>query len=345
MELYKREHLISRIAAGYIPVTIKDKRYKVYHPDNDIALQASELYIDEYEKAIESELFDDEDILNLLVGLGLWTDEKENELLKIVPGHIEYWKIELYEKMLQTKTQRQIRKYLDIAKKEYSKLYAIRHSFDSITRAGYANYVKNMYAISKSTRYKGKKVNWDKVDLNAIMNKYYSSLVGTEVVRMLARTHPWNGVWPVLKTNGKIFDNTFLTTEQQALISWSNMYDKIYESPDCPSDEVINDDDMLDGWLLIQKRKRESSRQKAEMETKLGGKLGNADDVFLMAETPEDAQKIDILNDPHMSKIKKERMNQVKSASGEVLEQQLSDVKKKRSMLLRQAFSKNVKGR
>jgi hypothetical protein len=123
------------------------------------------------------------------------------------------------------------------------------------------------------------------------------------------------------------------------------MYDRIYESPDCPSEEVINDDDMLDGWLLVQKRHREGERQKQELQQKVGGKLGKADDVFLMAETPQDAQKIDMLNEPHMARIKKQRMAEIKSQGGQLLEQQLADVKMKRIMQLRQAFSQQIKGR
>ena len=345
MELYKREHLIARISAGYIPVVIKGKRYKVYHPDNELTLRASEIYIEEYEKALENDLLDDEDAMNLLIGLDLWSDQKEKELLEIVPGHIEYWKIELYDKMLQSSTREKIRKYLQVAKNEYSELYTLRHCFDQVTCAGYASYVKNMYIISHSTRYKGKKVNWNKVDLNAVMHGYYSELVDSDTLRMLSRTSPWNGMWAILKTNGHIFNNTYLTHEQQTLISWSNMYDKIYESPECPSDDVLNDDDMLDGWLLVQKRKREAERKKQALESRLGDKLGNADDVFLMAETQKDAQDIDLLNEPHMKGIKKQRIAQVKSSDGEVLEQQLRDVKQKRAMQLRQAFSQTVKGR
>ena len=345
MEPQKREYLISRIIAEYVPIVIDGKRYKVYHPNNNVALKASEIYLEEYEKATDDDIFDDEDAMNVLIGAGVWSDQHEKELLEIVPGHIEYWKVELYTNLFKTNTSDTVRKYLKTAKEEYNRLYNIRHSLDSITRAGYASYVKNMYIISTSTRYKGKKINWNKVDLNVVMNKYYVALIDSDTIRMLARSHPWAGVWPTLKLNGRVFQNKILTTEQQALLSWSSMYDKIYESPECPSDEVINDDDMLDGWLIIQRRKREKDRNKQELEQKLGGKLGNADDVFLIAETPQDAQKIESLNEPHMSRVKKQRMAQIKASDGEVLEQQLSDVKRKRAMQLRQAFGQTVKGR
>jgi hypothetical protein len=202
-----------------------------------------------------------------------------------------------------------------------------------------------MYIISKCTRYANKIVNWKTIDLNAIMNGYYAELLDSDTIRMLSRSYPWTSYWPVLKINGRIFENINLTFEQQTLISWSTMYDRIYESPDCPSEEVISDDDMLDGWLLVQKRQREGERQKQELQKKVGGKLGKADDVFLMAETPADAQKIDMLNEPHMVRVKKQRMAEIKSQGGQLLEQQFTDVKMKRTMQLRQAFSQTIKGK
>lgn len=343
MELYKREFLISRIRAGYIPVNIEGRRYNVYTPSSSITLRANEIYCQEYEKAIEEELFDDDDIYNFLVFSGLWSAEKEKEFNEIVPKHIEYWKIELYKNVLRSNTRDTIRKYLKAAKEEYSKLHSVRHSFDHVTCAGHASYVKNMFLISKCARYKGKRINWSNVDLNNFMTTYYTSLIDSDIIRELARTQPWSGLWPILKINGKIFENTNLSHEQQHLISWSTMYDRIYESPDCPGEDVIEDDDMLDGWLLIQRRQREADKKKHELENVANKKIANADDIFLVAETPADAQKIDLLNDPRARKIKSQRLREVKN-SGQLLEQQLSDVKQKRFMQLQQTYSQKMKG-
>ena len=64
---------------------------------------------------------------------------------------------------------------------------------------------------------------------------------------------------------------------------WSSLYDNIQESPDCPSNEVINDDDMLDGWMIIQKRNREQAKLQKDAENKFGNKkISNADEVFIV---------------------------------------------------------------
>lgn len=344
MKLYEREFFISRIKAGYIPVSLGQKRFLVYSPNTDTILLANEIYLEEYNRGIEEGLFEDYDIYELLVLNNMWTETDENNLNDIVPKHIEYWKKELYNSVLKSNTRSRIRKYLSAAKDELVKLYNTRHCFDHMTCIGYANYVKNMFIISESTRYKNKKVNWNKIDLNWIMNSYHEKLLDSDKIRVLARTYPWNNLWPNLKTNGRIFDNVDLTTEQQMLISWSSMYDRIYESPDCPPEEVIEDDDMLDGWLLIQKEKRDKERKKQEVESATNSKINNADDIFIMAETFEDAKKISLLNDARGNRVKQQRLSQIKK-EGVVPEQRLTDVKRKQQMLAHQAYVQQSKGR
>jgi hypothetical protein len=63
-----------------------------------------------------------------------------------------------------------------------------------------------------------------------------------------------------------------------------------------------------------------------------------------MAETPDDAKKIALLNDQRAQKVKKQRLSQI-NEQGVVPEQRLSDVKQKQRMLAQQAYIKQVKGK
>jgi hypothetical protein len=344
LEFYKRDFFISRIISGYIPITIDKKRFKIYGGNNNVNVYAKKLYIEFYDKAVNNGLLEDFDIYELLICNGIWTEEDENNLKEVLPKHIEYWKKELYQSVLKSNTRDSIRKYLAKAKEEYNRLYNIRHLYDHMTCAGFANYVKKMFTVSKTTKYRNKPVDWKCIDLNKVMYFYHKNLLDSDNIRMLSRTSPWNSFWPALKINGRIFKNTYLTDEQQSLISWSLMYDKIHDSIDCPSDEIINDDDMLDGWLLIQKEKREKEKKKSELENVTNSKIGNADDVFIMAETLSDAKNINLLNDHRGSKIKKQRLQQI-DKDGIVPEQRLKDVQQKQRMLLQQAYTQQVKGK
>ena len=344
MKLYERDFFVARIRAGYISFKIDDKRIIVRQPDDDIAVEAEELYIESYEKAIEENILDDNDILDFLIIHDLWSEQKEKEYLEIVPKHIEYWKVELYNSILKSSTRKQVRKYLEIAKQEFSDLHNLRHSYDYATCAGYASYIKNMFLLSECTTIDNKKIDWSQHDLNLVMNKYHSSLLSVEDLRMLSRTSPWTNMWSTLKENGRIFKNVNLTTEQQVLISWSNMYDRIHESPDCPSEGVLDDDDMLDGWLLVQRKKREADQKKQEVEGAVNTKIANADEIYVKVESYEDAKKIDLLNPSHVNRTKRQRLQQLKE-KGVIKEQEFKDVQLKRSMEMRQAFTQQVKGR
>jgi hypothetical protein len=85
------------------------------------------------------------------------------------------------------------------------------------------------------------------------------------------------------------------TDEQRALINISKMYDSIYEHPECPDDKIIEDDDMLDGWMLFQKEKREKEKKQDSI---VGGnnKMKNAGEIFLMAGSKQEVDEIYALN-------------------------------------------------
>lgn len=318
-----------------------NKRILIYTPDKHINLLASEVFMEAYEDA-EDILFDEEELLNFLILQNIWNDEDEENYKKTLPKHIEYWKIELYKNVLKTNTRNEIRKYLSAAKKEYLRLHKTRNMYAHMTIDGYAAYVKNMFIVYECAKIDNKKIDWSKFDINHIMNQYYSSLLSSEKIRILSRTTPWINMWPSLQKNGRIFDDVNLSQEQYSLISWSNMYDRIRESPECPTEEVINDDDMLDGWILLQSEKNRKEKQQHEITS--NSKINNADEVFLVAQTKEDAQKIDELNSNYTRKIKKDRMSKV-NKQGKVKQQEFNDIKQKFRMQMQQAFSQQMKGR
>ena len=341
MEDYKRDFFIARIRAGYVPIELDGVRIIIHHPSADVALYSQEKYIQAYERAQEEGLLTEGELVDHLILQGLWSETKEDEYQRIVPGHIEYWKIELYQSLLKSNTRAKVRKYLATAKAEYERLHEIRHHYTYVTDAGYANYIKSIYLISECSKINGQPVDWDEYNINKVMAAYGSVMLQADDIRMLARTSPWNSLWGSLKATGKIFEGE-LTTEQQSLISWSIMYDRIHESPDCPGDDVLDDDDMLDGWLLLQKKQREADKKKQGVEGALG-KASNADEVYIPVETPEDAAKIDLLNPSQVNRIKKQRLQQVK-AQGTVKQQEFKDVQLKRSMQMQQALNSKLKG-
>jgi hypothetical protein len=126
-----------------------------------------------------------------------------------------------------------------------------------------------------------------------------------------------------------------LTDEQQNLIAWSKLYDNIHEHIEPPPSEVVEDDDLLDGWLILEQKKREKEQRERAGDDK--GKRGGAQEMFIPAETPEDAKRIEAMNEPGMAFIKRQRMATLKTQKV-VSEQHMPDSKQQINVQAAQQF-------
>ena len=97
------------------------------------------------------------------------------------------------------------------------------------------------------------------------------------------------------------------TDDQRTLVIFSKMYENAQQSLDCPSDEVFEDDDMFDGWMIDQRRKREEEMKKKQTDAVNTTNYGNAGEVFIMAKNEDDANKIYDLNETSERRVLKER--------------------------------------
>jgi hypothetical protein len=83
-------------------------------------------------------------------------------------------------------------------------------------------------------------------------------------IRYVARNSVWRYKWSCNKSIVNIFGKTTteLTEDQSALIYWSQLYDSVYEAYERPSQDIIDDDDLLDEWLKSQSEKAERDANK-----------------------------------------------------------------------------------
>jgi len=107
-----------------------------------------------------------------------------------------------------------------------------------------------------------------------------------------------------------------------------------------PEDNIIDDDDAFDGWMILQRRENEKNRNKQRAEKMLGNKLGKAGEVFLMAGSKEEAQSIYGLNDPVSQNIIKERNQAVFNSDKAINETSLPDVQRNLQMQRNQLMLK-----
>lgn len=339
MQPFERDYFISRICAGYL-------RYKdliIEHPDKHILYEANEIYVSTYVSARENGVMNDEEILSFLINNNLWIEQQSKELEDILPKHIEEFKVNLFEERLNTGKQNQVRRYLDKAKNEFNRLYSIRHSFDHLTCHGSALFARLQFIIDNCTKYKGEKYDWTSISKTEILEALNAAQLNESQFRDLARNEPWRGIWATKKVVD-IFDKPGieLTEDQKRLISFSCLYDNISEFPDCPPDEIINDDDCLDGWLILKRREQDKEKGKNEVLEKVGNNI-NANEIFVIT-GPESADKVYKLNDAQGQMITKSRLEMVKN-NQEVNFTEFGDVKQEFMMQVVNAQRAKINGK
>lgn len=311
-----------------------DTTYKLIYPDIHIKYD-SELYAQqEYEKNKYNEWITEEEALNFLIESGLWPANGDENLKKI-EKQLEDYKIELFKNFLNPKKIKSLKNTINSLKKTINRSYNIRHSFDSITVEGYCSTLKNQYILINSLYdinnflvFKDHK-NIDYNLLNNLSVVINDSTIDIETFKFIARSDVWRSYWSANKSN--LFEKSVInwTDEQKTLVVLSKMYDNAYEHPECPPEKVIEDDDMFDGWMILQKRKSEEDKAKHRTEELLKGKnLDNAKEVFLVANSQEEAQNIYNLNDVQSRNIIKERNKVILNSSTNIPEAKLPDVQR-----------------
>jgi hypothetical protein len=211
--------------------------------------------------------------------------------------------------------------------KETDALFARRHYYDGYTCAGLAFSAQIEYLVTHNCYDDdGIKVDMsDKTDnyIRELVNEYCKQRLSDKDIRELSKYEPWKVVWVAGKTEGSIFGipSSLMTEEQRSIINWSRFYDNVYEHPEKPDKTVIDDDDLLDGWLIIENKKSEQ-KDKSGKSSKMGG----AQEVFIPADTIEDARRIDALNEGESAILKRQRLNLVHK-HGAMEEQNMPDSK------------------
>jgi hypothetical protein len=340
---------LSRILSGQYIFIYRDTTYKLIYPDIQVKYNA-ELYAQqEYEKIKYNEWISEDEVLNFLIEIGLWPINGNDQIQKL-EKQIEDYKIELFQNFLNPKKIKSLRNMLNSLKKTLSKYISIRHSLDSVTIEGYCTTLKNQYILIRSIYNNDNNLvfidqqNIDYNLLNSLSIIINNSTIEIETFKSIARSEAWRSYWNANKNN--LFEKSAInwTDEQKTLVVLSKMYDNAHEHPECPPDKVIEDDDMFDGWMIMQKRKSEQEKSKNRTEELLKGKnLQNAKEVFLVANSQEEAQNIYDLNNVQSRNIIKERNRMILNSNKEFKESELPDVQRDLQMQNNQQFIQSRK--
>jgi len=327
------ESLLYQVMTGRTRCVVMDTPYYVCPPSPAQRLEASFIYDNTIYECSFQGILTNEQMLEVMIDNNLWSMEEETEL-NSAPTRMDALKVEMYSKhaAFQSRRVEQARRMLERLRRRVDDLSARRHMYDLYTCSGLATTMQMQYLISCNTR----NVAGELIDLESqadwlctnILETYIRNRPSEQSLRDLSKYGKWRMMWASGHTEHSVFGvpSTWLTEEQQNLIAWSKLYDNVGEHPEPPSKEVLDDDDMLDGWVILQQRKREKEQRERD-----GGKHGGAQEVFIPAETAEDAKRIEGMNEAGAAFAKRQRMALLQK-QGTVKEQHMPDSKQQISV-------------
>ena len=319
MKQHEREYFVSRLRSGVYCINHNNISLKVVTPTLEDEFQANEAHKIAYQQALDDDLMTEEEMLDWMKYRELWTEEDDKKI-KGLEKDLERLKVEIFSNRYKEKLRDQIRKYIRAGEEQYSEHHNKKYDLQSNTCEGIAALEKSVELIKRCTFIGNEPFDFQSVDLNQVLMMYHSMLLSEKQVRELARNEPWKALWTLNDTKTvNLFMNQDreLSIDQKNILIWSRMYDNIQESVDCPGDDVIEDDDMLDGWFIVQRKKPAKQKAEAEIESSLtNSKISNSDEIFMAAGTQKDADNINNMNDLNAQMIKKQRAEVIKSKGG-----------------------------
>lgn len=328
------ETLLYRVLSGYYFITIDSIQYKIINPSLVIKQQAQDLYnsvLDEYKFDAQNWLSEIH-IKHLQNINSIWGNTEEEEL-KSLYKTLDQLKIQLYLKFSHEKQKKLNKQNIKTTQSRINELLIKKSTFSNMTLKSHAEGIRNEYLIMHMVYdNKGQRIFDHNNNNNYELLEKLISAVATHTIdvtnlRILARSDAWKNLWDAAKDN--IFGKPGLdwTDEQKAVVNLSKMYDSIKEHPECPSDEIIADDDALDGWILHNKEKTLKEKKKNQLMDKLDNKYKNAGEVFVMTDSAEEAKDIYSLND-EATMLKIKELQTIAGADGNIEWSKLPSVKR-----------------
>lgn len=328
------EKTLNRIIQGRLRVRLGDLVLYVYEPNQDLLEESYEVYEEAKRKAYFSGNYIQDEVVEILVNNDLWTPLDDQRAKEMESG-VEELKVEAFKNFYKKKELFGIKRNIRNIEANIVKLKNKRLQLDHITCDGVAKLTRMSWLIQNTTRHiDNTPFDFKECPVSNILETYQSEAISSTMYREIARSQYWRSIWNSSKQRGDVFGKPSIDLDQQqlALISYSIMYDNVFESTESPKEEVVNDDDCLDGWFIVQRRKYEKQKKEAEVESMLSNsKIANSQEIFLVAKNQEEASDVYSLNSMGARTKVRQRQNQIKE-SGHLHFKDLDDVKQERMM-------------
>lgn len=320
------EKLLYRIITGKLIFYYDNQEYCLVQPNNIIKYRANLLYSSIINDEKYNEWMRNENLERYMMFLGVWNNDMVSFVNK-ADRQMDDLKISLYNNRFNTKQLSRIRKQLQSIRDQLGSALGIKQTYYAHTLEGYAESAKHEYIVTE-TLFNNNQKTFSSQTSHSLFSNLLSEInqhnITTGSYRKLARSELWRSYWNLGKEH--IFEKSISewTDEQRSLSGFSNMYDSIYNHPERPTDSVIEDDDMLDGWMILQHRGNEKNKQQEEL-LKSNPKLGKAQEVFVFTDNAATASEILDMNSNEAMAAIRERFYKIDKFE-QVDQQKLPDV-------------------
>lgn len=309
------EKILYRIVLGYYYIDVQNETYQVISPSFDIKYKAEILF----DKIIEENKYDhrwlsENDIKYYLIINNIWNDGYDKQL-KDLEKSIEDLKVDIYQNFLNKKLLSNLKRKLDGVQNEINKLYNRKRCLDYLGIRDHAFAIKNEFIIMHCIMTLNNVLVFDPTEPNINYSKLQSFIkeiidqsINTSDLKKLVKSQLWKSYAVCCDFNK---DLTSITDDYKYLINLHKMYDNARQHPEAPSEDIIDDDDALDGWFIFQNRKAEKEKKKNSTLSKINqNKLGQHN--FIVADSPEEISVIQDLNGPEAAIIANEVLQYAK---------------------------------
>lgn len=296
------------------------------HPSNYHKYLAEIVWRDTYEESIE--LFNQASVVLYLIKDKLWDESKEDELNK-QKEILEELKVKLFTNRYQSKTVELLTRKIKEVESHIANMLSNRHRYDHLTAEYVADQAKARFLVGCGLWKDGKKYwrnpleDYKKSDslIEQIIN--IQEIMSDKEIRAVARS-------PKFVTMMKY--NKPHNDELLEVYQWAKMYEAIHKHPEPPEDFVFENDYMLDGWVIYQRRKTEHNKLERKAN-EIAAKHKHADNIFIMPHNDITVDKIMNMNSEESKRIIQERAKFLKE-KGVAHEIELPDVRRELEMQL-----------
>lgn len=262
-----------------------------------------------------------EETLLWLDAEGLWTNKKEQEI-KDSQDHMDNIKVEMFKSALDKQKVESLRKQLRGIEKAIIRASSCKSSLLQNTCEANSEYEQRTWLILQGVKVTNKDFLIED-HINTIYSVFQDNLLEDRDIRELARKEPWHSFWTVSEKGKfplfKQYKDRELTHNQKNLLLWSQTYDNIQESIDCPDKDVIDDNDLLDGWFILQSRERQNEKKKKLLNTSIGNaKIQNSSEVFMVGQSEEHVKAIQSMNSNYNQIVLNQRLAKIANTHASV---------------------------